>query len=377
MDSVRTLARLARWLGPWTRETSRPHEVVREAVAVPTRADGDRPFDAWVYRPGSRRAVGSLLVVPGLHYAGPADPRLDRFASILADAGIVVLAPFLPDFSALRVGPGLLPDTERAFETLLALPGRPPGKPGVFSISFGSMPALRLAASERWADGLSGILVFGGYADFGDAVRFSLRGDGARPHDPLNRPVVFMNLVEHLAGVPEDASAVMEAWFEYVRATWGKKEMKERDRWTAVARRIAERLDGAERSLFLLGCGIGEGGFERCAEALVRAGDAFDWLDPRPHLGGLRCPVYLVHGRDDDVIPHTQTALLRRAMPPDVPVRTHLTGMYAHTGHAGLGSLLTLAPAAASELRAMLAILRAITRVASGATPEGCAGLCW
>ena len=359
------IARLGRWLGPWADESRSPGGVERRTVTIAPVREGDRALDAWVLRPARREPSGSLLVVPGLHYAGPADPRLERFLRILANAGVVVMSPFLPDFAELRVGRGLVRDTERALEALIALPDRPPGRPGMFSISFGSHPALSVAASERFRDELSGLVVFGGYADFASTLRFALSGEAGRPHDPLNRPVVFLNLLDHLEGVPRDVSRVIAAWNEYVRATWGRPEMKAHERWSKVAREIGDRLAGEERAFFLLGCGSLGGGIARCEAALRAAGDAFDWLDPRPLLGGVRCPVYLVHGRDDDVIPYTEAAKLQRAMPESARVTTLLTGMYAHTGKTGLAQLASLGPALAGELRAMTGILAAIADVAT------------
>src|SRR5687768_16804695 len=102
-----SVARLMRWLGPWTSDRARPRGIHRRRISV------DDRFDAWVYRP--REPKGAMLLVPGLHYLGPADPRLDRFLSILADAGALVLCPFLPEFRALRVGPSLVHDCARAF----------------------------------------------------------------------------------------------------------------------------------------------------------------------------------------------------------------------------------------------------------------------
>ena len=359
------IGRLARWLGPWADERRSPADVDRRTLRIAPAREGDRTFDAWVFRPARREPVGSLLVVPGLHYAGPADPRLERFLRILANAGIVVLSPFLPDFAELRVGPGLVRDTERALGALLALDDRPRGRPGMFSISFGSQPALSVAASDDFRDAVSGLVVFGGYADFASTLRFALSGEMGRPHDPLNRPVVFLNLLEHLDGVPQDTSRVIAAWNEYVRVTWGRAEMKAHERWTKVAREIGDRLAGEERAFFLLGCGALGGGVARCEAALRTAGDAFDWLDPRPLLSGIRCPVYLVHGRDDDVIPYTEAAKLHAAMPKGARVTTLLTGMYAHTGKAGIAQLATLGPALAAELRAMTGILAGIADVAT------------
>lgn len=365
-DTTRCVARLARWLGPWTPDSAIPTDVERREIPIPTRGPDDRPFRARVYAPAGRPPIGALLLVPGLHYAGPDDVRMDRFAAILANAGLLVLAPFLPDFARLRVGPGLMGDVERSFDVLRALPERPGAvRPGVFSISFGSLPALHLAAAPPRAEQVGGLVVFGGYADWGETLRFCLEGAPGRPHDPLNRPVVFMNLLEHMRGLPEDIDSVTRAWDRFVRRTWGRPEMKVRERWEAVAREEARDLSDAEKRLFLLGCGLEPGGAERCAAALERAGNRFDWLDPRPRLSTLRCPVYLVHGRDDDVIPHTQAARLAEAMPGEAEVHTMLTGMYAHTSTMGLRELAALAPAAVGELRSMVGILRAIARVAT------------
>ena len=103
-----TIARLARWLGPWTPAYRRPHDVRTRTLEISCTAPDHRPMRAWIYAPTSRAPAGSLLLVPGLHFAGPADPRLDRFARILASAGLVVLAPFLPDFISQVLDPRVL-----------------------------------------------------------------------------------------------------------------------------------------------------------------------------------------------------------------------------------------------------------------------------
>lgn len=330
--------RLARWLGPWAAADGRP-EVEREERVV----GGGRPMRVRLYRPRGR-TYGSLLLVPGLHFAGPDDPRMDRFAAILANAGLWVWAPFLPDFLDLRVSPRLVGDTERAFDAMVADEGRPPGRPAVFSISFGSLPALRLVAARP--DEVAGLVVFGGYAEWDEAMRFCLHGGDGVPHDPVNRPVVYLNLVD----APEEVAA---AWRAYVVETWGSEAMKAEAAWRAVAARIAEGLDARHRELFLQGCGAVPGG-TALVEAAIDAADR-GWLDPRPQLGTIRCPVHLVHGRDDDVIPYTQSERIAAALPEAARRKVLLTGLYGHTGQAGvgLGALLR-------ELRSMLAIVRAI-----------------
>ncbi len=321
LDATRSALVLARWLGPWAGERTAPAAIMRGELPVP--AAGGRPaFRARVFRP-ARPARRAFLLAPGLHHAGPDDPRMDRFATILAASGAVVVAPAIPDFLALRVTPDAAGDFERALEAARPLV---PARPALVSISFGSLLVLRLAAARP--DAIERAILFGGYADFAAAVRFCLTGPA--PRDPLNRPVVFINLVDQLAA--GDARDVLAAaWRRYVERTWGRPELKAPERWQPIARAVAAELAPALRPLFLAGCGAEPGGDPECLAAL----DGMDlgFLDPRPLLPAVRCPVTIVHGVDDDVIPYTQAAELARALPD---ARVPLTGLYAHTGRGRL-----------------------------------------
>jgi pimeloyl-ACP methyl ester carboxylesterase len=359
---ISTHASLLRWLGPWSSATARPEGISRTEIAIAPREARDRPFEAWLYAPLGERPVGAFLLVPGLHYQGPADVRFDRFARILAVSGILVMTPFLPDFLALSVDPRVIGDLDRAFAALLEqelIPKRI--KPGVFSVSFGSLPALRLAASDARRDQVGALVVFGGYADLGEALRFCLgaRGDNLR-RDPLNQPVAFMNLIDHLDGRPDDPARLIEAWRTFVVRTWGREEMKATDRWSPIARELEVTLPESERALFRLGCGLDPGAIPACLSALERMGDRLTFLDPRPWLDGLRCPVMLCHGVEDDVIPHTELDALAKAMPPGIETHAYRTGLYHHTGTTG--RLLAVSREGITLVRLLRGLVRAASR---------------
>jgi pimeloyl-ACP methyl ester carboxylesterase len=245
------------------------------------------------------------------------------------------------------------------FDAIVARTDRPSGRPGVFSISFGSLPALRIAAARPQQVGSA--LIFGGYAEWQDTLRFSITGGHGVPHDPLNRPVVFMNLVEHLPDAPADPTLLLTAWRRYLHATWGKPEMKRDGAWQTVARTIAEDLPDVSQRLFLLGCGLAPGALHVAETALAASATARDWLDPRPYMSAIECPVSIVHGADDDVIPHTQAQLLLDALPPSTRAGMFISGLYGHTGKAARG-------AAFREFKTMLGMLRALARLG---TAEG------
>jgi pimeloyl-ACP methyl ester carboxylesterase len=267
-------------------------------------------------------------VVQGLHYLGPDDPRLDRFCRVLAAAGNVIAAPFVRSLCALRVTEQANVDVREAFdelsrETRLA--------PSVFSISFGSLPAISVAAEA--GDRVRALFLFGGYADFDDTVRFAaggaVNGAGDLPRDPLNLPAVMLNIVAHL-GLGDDTATFEQALWTMVRRTWGRVELKAPGARDAIAHAIAEDLPAHLRRPFLLACGLDGDPLSVVARGL--ASSSFTFADPRRDLARLKAPAVIVHGREDDVVPWTEALKLRDALPPGHPHALLLTGLYGHTG---------------------------------------------
>lgn len=357
LSHARAAARLALWLGPWA-GTRAPGGIERSEVML----DPERRVRAYVYRP--RRPTGVYVIAPGLHYLGPDDPRMERFCRVLANAGFVVVAAFLPDFLALRIAEATTRDLALAFDhaCTIADDERLAG-PAVFSISFGSRPAIELCASERGRRA-SALVLFGGFCDFDETVRFAITGRATHegrtivvPHDPLNAPVVHLNLLDaHDATL--DREALARAMRLMVEETWGRNELKKGDARAPRAHAIARGLGEKERAFFLTACGLEGSGEELLTRALDRSGATFAWADPRPFLAQMVPPVVIVHGRDDDVIPWSQAIALENALPREHCREVIITGLYGHTGAALPG------PAAlAREVRAMG---RVVHRFATG-----------
>lgn len=357
MRALRRHASLVRWLGPTASVDAIPPGIVRKEISVPF----STPFRAWTYRRENMPVSGAVLMSPGLHFLGPSDPRFDRFCRVVARSGALVLAPFLPTYLGMDVRPSAVDELEAALDALLALPEIPVRKPSVFSISFGSMPALRVAG-RRGRD-LSSVVVFGGFCRFLPTIRFALRGDGTRKHDPLNAPVVVQNLLPFVRPAldePERA-AIRAAFRRYCGATWGRPEMKVDRAFERPARAIAAELPERLASLFLQATRCEPGVEALVEDALALSEGAYSWIDPAPHLGRLSVPVTLVHGRDDDVIPFEESVALHQALSATgSDVRLHLTGMFGHTGKASLGEVWGRAGETVAEVRAMVAMLRAL-----------------
>jgi pimeloyl-ACP methyl ester carboxylesterase len=359
LRTARSAATLARWLGPWAGAAS-PRGVAREAVPVAT-ASG--PTRAYVYAP--ERPTGVYLVLPGLHFLGPDDPRLDRFCRVLARAGFLVVAPFIRAFSDLVLATSAFDDARAALDfaftraAVLSL-----DRPAVFSISFGSSLALDLATIDR---GPRAVIVFGGFCEFLPTVRFAVTGaaehDG-RAHtlvrDPLNSPAVFLNAL-HALDVPGEKAALARAWRQMVYRTWGRMELKAPGARDPHAHAIAETLPPELRLAFLRGCMLDAGAVPWLEDALSRGAQELAFFDPGERLARVTSPIALVHGRDDDVIPYFETLKLARAIPPRSLAGVHLTGMFGHTG-ASTPS----ARAIVDEATTLVSMLAAMARAPRG-----------
>ncbi|HSR42103.1 MAG TPA: hypothetical protein VLL48_08030, partial [Longimicrobiales bacterium] len=76
---------------------------------------------------------------------------------------------------------------------------------------------------------------------------------------------------------------------------------------------------------------------EALVPELVRAcREASELMDPLPHLGVPPCPVRLVHGRSDHLVPFTETLRLEGAFPGGSDVEATITGLFAHSDESPL-----------------------------------------
>ena len=336
-------ARLAWWLGPWSPRGARPAGVRRRAIAL------DPSGPSYVYAPTEREARAAWLVSPGCHHDGPDDPRMDRFASVLASTGAIVLSPRSPELCRLELGRGALASLERAYGALAAEPAARGLPRHIVSVSVGALAALSLAASPRVAADLGRVVVIGGYAD-PSAMIASLCGADREPRDPLNQPVAFLTLLDHLPVAVHDRARLADAWRWFVRTAWPREAWKRPGATAhhAAAHALAREVDPRDRELFLVGCGARPGGHALVAAA--HATGAYAHLDWRPHAPAIRADVIAIHGVTDPVMPIAQLDALAAVLPR---ARTIRLGGFAHSKTLGAGAVLRDVFALRDVLRAV------------------------
>lgn len=253
----------------------------------------------------------ALLLVPGLAPEGRNDRRLVDLAAALAGAGFAVLVPDIPSLSAQRVSPENVRQIAEALAFLSGPRSNLDGPLGVAAISYAVGPAL-LATLEPGLEGKIDFLIgIGGYYDADAVIAYFTTGYYRGPGGAWRR------------GRPNEYGK----WL-FVDANADRIE-DARDRVTLKAiagRRLADpaaRIDDLVGLLGPEGTAVHELLANRDPSATPALIDALPAtlradlraLDlARRDLSGGPRRVILLHGRDDAIIPASESVALAAAL---------------------------------------------------------------
>ncbi len=306
---------------------------------------GEADDAATLYLPSRARGpLPSWIVLHGITRPGRRHPELVRFARALAATRAAVVVPEIPGWRELSLTPErTLPAIRRSLALLERTTEAAERPPGVVGFSFGAPQAV-LAAAEPTLDGrLAGVVGFGGYCDLERTVRFQFTGEhGWRgrshhlPPDPYGRWVMGANYLHRTPEHP-DAEDVARALRELAGEAGDRRIDAFSPETDPIKERLRDRLAPSRRELFDLFAPPADRTPDRDrAEALIPslvrvARSASPRLDPGPLLRPPPCPVRLVHGRGDRLIPFTETLRMADTLPPDADVRATVTGLFSHS----------------------------------------------
>lgn len=307
-----------------------PAELEGRRQSIGFAANG-RAYEADLYRAGDAPR-GVLLLVPGLAPDGKNDRRLVELAVILARARFAVL---VPDFSSLRAQRVSADNVQQVADALSYLAGRddiagddPPL--GIAAISYAVGPALLATLDPALAGRIDFMVAIGGYYDVEAVVTYFTTGFHRSGTDGA-----------WVKGTPNDYGK----WLFVDANADSVMDMRDRITLRAMARRRMADLNADIDDLVPL---LGREGTAVHAllantdpdavgkliaglpERLRRNLSALD-LKGRDLAGAPRS-VILIHGRDDRIIPVTESMGLDSALPAH---RSHLY-IAEHLAHADL-----------------------------------------
>ena len=263
-----------------------------------------------------RDVLAGLVLVPGAARGGKDDPRLVAFAYALAKARFAVLVPDIPNLRQLKVTAGDAREVSDAIKYLSArTTGREGADVGVVAISYAAGPAILAAIGPQARDKVRFVLAIGGYYDLDATITFFTTGYFREPPEGewrYRRPNAYGKWVF----VRSNAERLEDPGDRIAIAAMAERKLANLN---APIDDLVAGLRAEGRSIHALLVNRDPDGAKALIAALpkpVRADIRVLDLAGRD-LSGLRARLYLVHGRDDPIIPHTESIALAAAAGTD------------------------------------------------------------
>ena len=288
-----------------------PQQPVTEAPALIPWRDGQL-HGRW-YRP-RRPAKRPILLVPGVHASGIDEPRLVGFARDLAAIGHPVLTAGLTDLEHYRITARTTDMIEDAAVWLAGQPwSGPDGRIGLMGISFAGGLSIVAAGRPALRDRVQFVFALGGHGDLPRTLQYLATGvqpDGVlRPPHDYGVAIILLGAADRI--VPHaQVEALRTAILSFLEAS--RLDMVDKPRAQREferARGLAAALPEPSRTLMTY---VNDRDVGHLGPVLVPHLSA---LGGDPALSPLRspppgCPVFLLHGTDDNVIPAVESTLL-------------------------------------------------------------------
>ncbi len=288
----------------------------------------------------------ALVLVPGLAPQGRRDARLAILADTLARKRFAVLVPELPNFAQQRIAAS---DKDVLAVALRYMIAQSPGRVavGIAAISYASGPAILAVLETDLRGRVDFVAAIGGYFDSVAVTAFFTTGQHRSPGGPWRQAVP--NAYGKWVFVLANAERIVSPPDRVALTAMARRKLADLD---APVDDLETGLDVEGRAVVAL---LANRDPERVPvlirelprairddlEALTLAGRDFT---------GVRARFHLVHGRDDAIIPYTESAALAAAL-PGAQVRLTMPTSLAHAA---------LSPGGVLDLYRMWAALTAL-----------------
>jgi pimeloyl-ACP methyl ester carboxylesterase len=273
------------------------------------RQSGAQSYEALIYRPAKTSAKSAVVLVAGISELGCYHPRLVALSRLLADKGLLVITPDIQAFRDFQISAkpidqilfwhsqaAKLEETEKI------------QKVGLAGVSYSGTLTLIAAARPEIRDRVGFVLGIGSYCNLVRCARdwfaagTAIEGNGYYPTRFYAKWVVMLAALDMVAASGDRTflHGVFDTLLLQQKAPPAASDLTpEGLRWYRLATMPA---GGSDPELA-----------QKIEDYLVSC--MYTQLDPKDAIGRLRCPVFLIHGAYDDLIPPGESLELHREIP--------------------------------------------------------------
>lgn len=294
-------------------------------------SDGSLPFS--LYRPLAKEIAPAIVLYHGATPHGEEHPALVQLARALAHAGLIVFVPHLPQLKAVIIDETSA-DTMRGFyESIQGHPRVSPGRISLAGTSFAGGIMLKAMLEESMHQPPPrAVMTYGTYCDLELTLRFILTGivkteeyEISVEPDNWGQVIFFYNYLEHIPG--DFSRAAVRSVLEYY--------VQDRVEEGEAAKNELSPVDRCMVDLILT-----PGNPESATLAdmvLEHAKPILDALSPSRFHEKIHFPIWVLHGRDDRMVPYTEALAMKRLL--QRRVHLHVTSLYAHRDFGSGGNI--------------------------------------
>jgi pimeloyl-ACP methyl ester carboxylesterase len=302
-----------RWLRPLA-----AMPLTTQTLTIPSSAG---IISARLYTPVDRPDAPGLVLVPGIHYLGMNEPRLIAFARSMSACGLRVLTPELPNSRDYRINPADIPAIGDSVQWLRRATGRPVGLMG---LSFSGGLALMAAAEPPYSNDVSFVFAVGAHDDLYRVASFYTTAADPLPDGDIERatPNDYGPMVleyEHLQDFTASSNTAA------IRAPF-RARLYENPK---LEEQLAAKLTGAQKAEYAQILDTPHQDWPLSISNKKHAAEMAA-VSPHAHLSGLHTPVYLLHGRGDNLIPFAEAEWLAQDLPHGTLAELLVSPLIAH-----------------------------------------------
>jgi pimeloyl-ACP methyl ester carboxylesterase len=293
---------------------------------------GAREYKALIYRSTRMKPTKALILAPGISELGCYHPKLIAFSRFLAEQGLLVIAPDIEEFRNFQISAEPINQLLLWFNEAETIDGKDkPLKAGLAGISYSGTLALIAAAKPGIRDRVAFVVSVGPYYNLMRCTEqwFSIKpGDASSESHPPKlyaragnyaRWVIMLAALDML---PTDQDRI------FLKNTLHNLLLQKN-----IPKPVQELTSEGERWYKLATAA------KPADSELVRAikehltPRLYRQLDPEPVLHELRCPVFLIHGAYDDLIPSTESLQIHQSLADS---HLFISPFLTHTAPSGI-----------------------------------------
>ena len=269
----------------------------------------------------SKKEKGLIISLTGFSMSGYQDKRIAIINHAFAKLGYRVITPKIKTIDNLMIHPSGIDEVKDVIQSIAKDTVLNPNKfrPAVFAPSFTAGIAA-LAIAEMPENSVSALCLLGGFCNFESTIKFALTNE--KNEDDYGMHILMKNFLKYEIG----NNAKLE---EIIQTALEDNGLK---RQIPLLHKLLEQTDSETLELYKKLRFNVEFRKNMIMSAWTKIPEFEIWkdrLDLSKHAHKITCPVTLIHGKDDVVIPSSESVLMH-----------YLMKNYNHRIHLELSNLL-------------------------------------